>query len=453
MPFWFFAAAAAAILVGGSKKTSSTSSATNNSSGNSGSGYWRETTVEQDLGYEDIPIIKPSFLGFKFTGLRPNTPHWIFFDGVQVNSYVSTTYGISDITEGVNATTFTNPGDQFITEAGFPSSLGGPGVGPFNTTSAGELEGMLYIQSNATVSFPAGRRVLTAIDISVLNKGNALSYGEVEVTYEGQYELYYEDITRTWVETVGNSGRGSDDTTSYDDISYTNVGTANNNNGTNRGSSDERAIPSYSNGIYGGAAAEYGGDTGYSGGKGPGKGATDAGPGTYGSASDFGAGDGSYSGTGRSGSSNVGDWGCFVPETLVEMFDGSTKAIADLRLGDHTRGGYVQGIHIYGGAPLYDYKGVKVSGTHYVIEDGEAVMVKDTEAAIKIADVKGLYTVDTTERRIYVNGVEFADHNGDGVIIDFFNNLTNNTNIITPSIDFEPMLTREIRSQVANATL
>lgn len=114
--------------------------------------------------------------------------------------------------------------------------------------------------------------------------------------------------------------------------------------------------------------------------------------------------------------------GCFVYETEIEMADGTTKQIGTIRLGDQTRGGEVLAIHCYDGAPLYNYCGVHVSGTHYVIENGEPIMVKDSIHAEKIDNVYGLYTIDTTERRIFANGIEFADHNGDGVIFDFFKN-------------------------------
>ena len=56
----------------------------------------------------------------------------------------------------------------------------------------GTLEGLFYIQSNASLSFPTGTRALTAIDISVLNKNDCLSFGEAEYQAIGEYQLYYE---------------------------------------------------------------------------------------------------------------------------------------------------------------------------------------------------------------------------------------------------------------------
>lgn len=139
--------------------------------------------------------------------------------------------------------------------------------------------------------------------------------------------------------------------------------------------------------------------------------------------------------------------GCFVYETEIEMADGTSKQIGTVRLGDQTRGGEVLAIHCYDGAPLYNYRGVHVSGTHYVIENGEPIMVQDSVYAEKIDNVYGLYTIDTTERRIFVNGIEFADHNGDGVIFDFFKNSTATT------FNSEKEIFDEVIRQVKDAKL
>jgi hypothetical protein len=129
------------------------------------------------------------------------------------------------------------------------------------------------------------------------------------------------------------------------------------------------------------------------------------------------------------------------------MADGTTKRISNILLGDMTRGGMVTAIHLYDGAPLYDYMGVRVSGTHYVIEDGKTIMVEESKLATKIDNVYGLYTIDTTDRRIFANGIEFADHNGDGVIVNFFKN---NPEFVYTTDD---ALIEEIKDQVGKSLL
>ena len=57
--------------------------------------YREETqTYETDLGYETVSICKPKFVFFEMVGLRPSTPHWIFFDGIDVTKWVNTSFNL-----------------------------------------------------------------------------------------------------------------------------------------------------------------------------------------------------------------------------------------------------------------------------------------------------------------------------------------------------------------------
>jgi hypothetical protein len=165
-------------------------------------------TLEQDLGYDLISIIRPNFVFFQFVGMRPSTPHWIFFDGKDVTKWSNTSYTIDSFRSAARNDDFRNAGDKFITSTSFPSTLGGPtnATGPLYSDSTGKLEGVFYIQSNASLSFSIGKRTMTAIDISVLNKKDCLSYAEAEYTAIGDYQIYYEyqqeyqEAYQVWVE-------------------------------------------------------------------------------------------------------------------------------------------------------------------------------------------------------------------------------------------------------------
>ena len=120
-----------------------------------------------------------------------------------------------------------------------------------------------------------------------------------------------------------------------------------------------------------------------------------------------------------------GGWGsfCFDPNTLVQMADGSEKKIKDIKLGDNTKGGEVTGVFQFKASDeIHDYKGVTVAGSHYVKENDEFIMVKDSPLAIKIDKIPVVYSLDTSGRRIFINNIEFADYNGDGVAKNFLNN-------------------------------
>ena len=120
--------------------------------------------------------------------------------------------------------------------------------------------------------------------------------------------------------------------------------------------------------------------------------------------------------------SNAGTF-CFDPNTLVQMADGSEKKIKEIQLGDQTKGGEVTGVFQFKASDeIHDYKGVTVAGSHYVKEDGKFIMVQDSPISIKIDKIPVVYSLDTTGRRIFINDIEFADYNGDGVAKNFLTN-------------------------------
>lgn len=114
---------------------------------------------------------------------------------------------------------------------------------------------------------------------------------------------------------------------------------------------------------------------------------------------------------------------CFDPNTLIQMADGSEKKIKEIQLGDQTKGGEVTGVFQFKASDeIHDYKGVTVAGSHYVKEDGKFIMVKDSPISVKIDKIPVVYSLDTTGRRIFINNIEFADYNGDGIAKGFLAN-------------------------------
>jgi len=137
--------------------------------------------------------------------------------------------------------------------------------------------------------------------------------------------------------------------------------------------------------------------------------------------SDVGAGSSSR-GAGKGGGYDAGNF-CFDPSTPIQMADGSTKEIKNIQLGDDTKGGEVTGVFQFKASDeIHDYKGVTVAGSHYVKEDGKFIMVKDSPLSVKIDKIPVVYSLDTTGRRIFINNIEFADYNGDGIAKGFLEN-------------------------------
>ena len=123
--------------------------------------------------------------------------------------------------------------------------------------------------------------------------------------------------------------------------------------------------------------------------------------------------------------------GCFIKGTLVTMADGSTKPVEQVDLGDEVaEGGSVFAVGRFLNTELYDYKGVKVSGSHMVNEDGTWIRVRDTKHGKSLGnDLNTVYVFGSENRRILINGILFTDYfevNEQDKLIedseDFFNN-------------------------------
>ena len=127
--------------------------------------------------------------------------------------------------------------------------------------------------------------------------------------------------------------------------------------------------------------------------------------------------------SGAMNDSNAGTY-CFEPNTFIQMNDGSEKKIKDIQLGDDTKGGEVTGVFQFkvNVDEIHNYKGVTVAGSHFVKENGKFIMVKDSPISVKIDKIPVVYSLDTTGRRIFINDIEFADYNGDGVAKSFLTN-------------------------------
>ena len=123
--------------------------------------------------------------------------------------------------------------------------------------------------------------------------------------------------------------------------------------------------------------------------------------------------------------------GCFIKGTLVTMADGSTKPVEQVDLGDEVaEGGSVFAVGRFLNTELYDYKGIKVSGSHMVNEDGTWMRVRDTKHGKSLGnDLNTVYVFGSENRRILINGILFTDYfevnEQDKLIEDsenFFNN-------------------------------
>ena len=131
--------------------------------------------------------------------------------------------------------------------------------------------------------------------------------------------------------------------------------------------------------------------------------------------------------------------GCFLKGTLITMADGTTKPVEQVDLGDEVAvGGKVFAVGRFLNTELYDYKGIKVSGSHMVNEDGTWMRVRDTKHGKSLGDDQNtVYVFGSENRRILINDILFTDYfevNEQDILMedseDFFNNSKNYGKII-----------------------
>ena len=104
--------------------------------------------------------------------------------------------------------------------------------------------------------------------------------------------------------------------------------------------------------------------------------------------------------------------GCFLKGTLITMADGTTKPVEQVDLGDEVAvGGKVFAVGRFLNTELYDYKGIKVSGSHMVNEDGTWMRVRDTKHGKSLGDGQNtVYVFGSENRRILINDILFTDY-------------------------------------------
>ena len=130
-------------------------------------------------------------------------------------------------------------------------------------------------------------------------------------------------------------------------------------------------------------------------------------PGPGGQRGGRGGGGGGSGGSGGAGGG--GPAGCFVKGTMVQMANGTEKEITTIDIGDKIRGGIVQAKMEFMPQNIYNYKGVLVSGSHWVVEDNQFIEVEDSKHGILTDKVEPVYTFKTSDNRIWINNIEFGD--------------------------------------------
>ena len=118
------------------------------------------------------------------------------------------------------------------------------------------------------------------------------------------------------------------------------------------------------------------------------------------------------SGSGGSGPPIPQSGGCFIAGTMISMADGSQKAVELVDIRDEVAvGGFVFATGKFLIDDLFEYKGIKVSGSHMVKENSTWTRVSDSKHGKSLGDDEHIVYVFGSElRRIIINGIEFTDY-------------------------------------------
>jgi hypothetical protein len=104
--------------------------------------------------------------------------------------------------------------------------------------------------------------------------------------------------------------------------------------------------------------------------------------------------------------------GCFLKGTPITMANGSTKPVDQVDLGDKVaEGGKVFAAGRFLINDLYDYKGIKVSGSHMVNENDTWIRIRDSKKGKPLGDDEHtVYVFGAENRRILIKGILFTDY-------------------------------------------
>jgi len=321
----------------------------------------RELVADRVIDVAVIPFMRSRKIYFKAQGLRPNSKVFAFFDNVSVADWVrseSFAYYSDDTTDY---------GNLYANATAHPD-----GATTLQTDANGEVSGTFFIPNSSTRRFRTGRKEFKILDISVNKDNQALAVARASYTSKGYLDTYQKEFLSTRILNVEGIKTVTNKAQKY-----------------NYGGGGEGG----GGGFQGGIGTTIGNHTSV-----PGKNNTFSNdPYGIGHSGEFGGGTGT---------------GCFLAGTMITMEDGTQKAVETIELGENVAiGGFVFAKGSFLVDDLYDYKGIKVSGSHMVHEDGVWVRVEDSKYGVpEHEETVVVYNFGTENRRLLIEGITFTDY-------------------------------------------
>ena len=341
-----------------------------------------ESVVEEVIGTRVLqiallPFIRSRIIHMKARGLRPNSNVFLFFSGKNMADFVReepfVSYSNDTVDHGNTLRDLTAHKD---------------GSTALTTDAAGSVDISFMIPNNSTHRFRSGTHEIKVMDIDINVEKLSGTIARANYVAQGFLDTVHQDVTSTRVlevegeKTVINtrlpynhSNDGGDDNYSGQGVSIVN---GQGSSWTNDPSDD------YNVGHFG----EF-----------------DFGLHSSTSLDPFG-------GPGPDIDTGGDNGGCFLAGTLVTMLDGTKKAIEEIKLGESVAiGGMVFAKGEFLCEDLWDYKGIKVAGSHLVLEDGTWKRVAETVHGVFVSDeLCTVYNFGTESRRLEIEGIVFTDY-------------------------------------------
>jgi hypothetical protein len=301
-----------------------------------------------DLSY--IPYIRSKTISFTITGLKPLTNHYAFFEEVGIDSYITPTGG--------------SLGAQLISDAN------------------GSLSGTFAIPDPSVSGNPkwrCGERLFKVSDSQTSDATSEFNQSFASAKYRAQGLLVTEQETVYATRVPDVVGTKILQHKSIRKVTSTSTHTIR---------------PTSPRSDRGGGGGQGGGGGGH------------RNPPSNGNRPGHHPGGGGYQG-GSGGSS-----GCFLAGTLVQMANGTQKPIEQIDIGDNVLvGGSIFATGKFLINNLFDYNGIKVSGSHMVKENGTWMRVSDSKQAKSLGDDKHIvYIFGSENRRLKINDILFTDY-------------------------------------------
>jgi hypothetical protein len=149
----------------------------------------REIIADRVIDVQVIPFMRSRKISFKAEGLRPETQHFLFFNGVVLADYVrdETFERFSQRSDDV--------GNTYTNRTSHPD-----GASTIISDATGTITGSFIIPSNSALKFRTGTKIVKLLDISVDDDNAALSKATAGFTSSGVLETRQRTIRSTRVE-------------------------------------------------------------------------------------------------------------------------------------------------------------------------------------------------------------------------------------------------------------